>query len=303
VKFRFQLWTVALAAGSLLGGCRRMHKEPFEKAPLAPGQIETVRLSERPNLVVERLRFRSAELDEPRFLLALVPKAPGPAPRVFILNHGWRDRPEDLLVHLKVDEILDNMIDSDEAPPAIVVIPDVRFSNFYRRQSARRPFANYLTLVAEEVASTVSRHYGVPFDRERWGIGGFSFGGYLSLDVGRRYPGRFGRVAVVSGFAESDWSFWPAVAPPPGVLDAKGRGKYTVVAPGPPPRLLLACGTGDHLYPAMRQLHDKLSGAGIPHTWSTAPGGHTWQYWSSTVRPMLRFALGSDTATPGPGRP
>jgi hypothetical protein len=62
-----------LTAASFFGGCRRMHKEPFEKAPLAPGQVEAVRLSERPNLVVERLRFWSAELNEPRFLLALVP--------------------------------------------------------------------------------------------------------------------------------------------------------------------------------------------------------------------------------------
>jgi enterochelin esterase-like enzyme len=284
-----------LTAASFFGGCRRMHKEPFEKAPLAPGQVEAVRLSERPNLVVERLRFWSAELNEPRFLLALVPKAPGTSPRVFILNHGWFDRPEDLLVHLNVDEVLDNMIGAGEVPPAIVAIPDVRFNDSFRRQAWRFPFANYLTFVGEEVASTVSSHYHVPFDRERWSLGGFSFGGHVSLDVGRRYPGRFGAVAVVSGFADGDWSFWPAVAPPPGPLDAKGRGKYTVVVPGPPPRLLLACGTEDHLFSAMRQLHDKLAEAGIPHTWSTGSGGHTWQYWSSTLRPMLRFAIGSDS--------
>jgi len=296
LKNRFHAWAMLLTAASFLfGGCRRMHKQPFEKAPLAPGQIEAVRLAERTNLVVERLRFRSAELNEPRFLLALVPKAPATPARVFILNHGWFDRPEDLLVHLKVDEILDNMIGAGEIPSAIVAIPDVRFANFYRQRSRRFPFANYLTLVAEEVASTVSSHYHVPFDRERWSIGGFSFGGYLSLDVGRRYPGRFGAVAVISGFAEGDWSFWPAVAPSPGTLDAQGRGKHTVVVPGPPPRLMLACGTEDRLFSAMRQLHDELAGAGLPHTWSTAPGGHTWQYWSSTLQPMLRFAIGSDS--------
>ena len=244
MKNRPQMWALFLTAASFFfGGCRRMHKQPFEKVPLAPGQLETARLSERPNLVVERLRFWSEELNEPRFLLALVPKAPATSPRVFILNHGWFDRPEDLLLHLNVDEVLDNMISAGEVQPAIVVIPDVRFNDSFRRQAWRSPFANYLTLVAEEVAATVSRHYHVPFDRERWAIGGFSFGGHLSLDVGRRYPGRFGAVAVISGFADSDWSYWPAVAPLPGPLDAKGRGKHTVVVPGPPPRLFLACGT------------------------------------------------------------
>jgi enterochelin esterase-like enzyme len=295
MRNRSQRWALFLTAASFLfGGCRRMHKQPFEKAPLVPGQIETARLSERPNLVVERLRFWSAEMNEPRFMLVLVPKALPTSPRVFILNHGWYDRPEDLLVHLKVDEVLDNMIGAGEVEPAIVAIPDVRFSASFRRLAWRYPFANYLTLVAEEVASTVSLHYHVPFDRSRWSIGGFSFGGYLSLDVGRRYPGRFGAVAVVSGFAESDWSFWPAVAPPPGPLDAKGRGKQTVVVPGPPPRLLLACGAEDHLFSMMRLLHNKLAGEGFPHTWSTGPGGHTWQYWSSVLGPMLRFALGSN---------
>ena len=295
MRNRPQSWALFLTAASFfVGGCRRMNKQPFEKVPLAPGQLETARLSERSNLVVDRLRFWSAELKEPRFFLALVPKAPATSPRVFILNHGWFDRPEDLLVHLHVDEVLDNMIGAGEIQPAIVVIPDVRFSNSFRLQSRRAPFANYLSLVAEEVASTVSRHYNVPFDRDRWGIGGFSFGGYLSLDVGRRYPGRFGAVAVISGFAEPDWSFWPAVAPPPGPLDAKGRGKHTVVAPGPPPRLLLACGTDDRLFATMRLLHDRLAEEGFLHTWSSGPGGHTWKYWSSVLVPMLRFALGSE---------
>jgi putative tributyrin esterase len=297
VNSRPHLWALALTGVSFLfGGCRRMHKQPFEKAPLVPGQLETARLSERPHLVVERLRFWSAEMNEPRYFLALVPKAPVTSPRVFILNHGWFDRPEDHLIQLKVDEVLDNMIGAGEVGPAIVVIPDVRFSNVYRQMSRRYPFANYLTLVAEEVASTVSAHYHVPFDREHWSIGGFSFGGYLSLDVGRRYPGRFGAVAVVSGFAEPDWSFWPAVAPPPGPLDAKGRGKQTVVVPGPPPRLMLACGTEDRLFGTMRSVHEKLLGEGFLHAWSFGPGGHTWKYWSSVLRPMLQFALG-----PNPG--
>src|ERR1035438_10407209 len=128
------MWALFLtAAPFVFGGCRRTHRQPFEKVPLVPGQLETTRLSDRPNLVVERLRFWSAELNEPRFLLALVPKAPPTSPRVFILNHGWFDRPEDLLVHLKVDEVLDSMTGAGEVAPAIVVIPDVRFSNSYRQ--------------------------------------------------------------------------------------------------------------------------------------------------------------------------
>jgi enterochelin esterase-like enzyme len=274
-----------------LFGCRRQY--PFEKVPLARGQVEVARVSETADLVVERIRFWSEELNEPRFFLALVPKAAAGATGVFILNHGWFDRPEYLLRYLKVDEVYGGMLARGELRPAVLVIPDVRFKNFYRVNSERTPFPNYLTLVAEEVAGMVSKHYNIPFERERWAIGGFSFGGYLSLDVGRHYPGRFASVGVVSGLVDPQWSFWPAQTPSPGPLDSRGRGKYTVVVPGAIPRLFLACGTNDRLFHTMQQLHDTLEGLAIPHAWSSGPGGHTWKYWSSVLPPMLKFSLGA----------
>jgi enterochelin esterase-like enzyme len=284
---------LALLAALFLPACWQ-HKEAFEKAPLAPGQIEVVRLAERTNLAVERIRFWSKEMNEPRFFLALVPKTQVAPSEVFILNHGWRDRPEDLLKHLKVDQVYDEMLGRHEVRPAIVVLPDVRFSSFYWEYSDRFPFPNYLTLVAEEVAGTVSRHYAIPFERQRWAIGGFSFGGYLSMDVGRRYAGRFGSVSVISGLVDEQWSFWPSQPPPPGPLDSQGRGKHTIVAPGPVPRLFLACGTDDRLFSGMRDLHEKLTELGIPHEWSTGPGAHTWKYWSSVLPLMFRFHLANE---------
>jgi enterochelin esterase-like enzyme len=272
-------------------------KEAFEKAPLAPGEIQVAHLSERAHLTVERVRFWSKEMNEPRFFLALVPKTKASPSEVFILNHGWRDRPEDLLKHLKVDQVYDEMLGRGEVRPAIVVLPDVRFDSFYREFSDRFPYPNYLTLVAEEVAGTVSRQYAIPFERQRWAIGGFSFGGYVSMDVARRYAGRFASVSVVSGLVDKEWSFWPAQPPAPGPLDSKGRGKHTIVVPGPVPRIFLACGSDDRLFSMMSGLHQKLAELGIQHEWSTAPGAHTWKYWSSVVPAMLRFHLAKE---PGP---
>jgi enterochelin esterase-like enzyme len=277
-----------------LFGCS-WRKYPFEKVPLVRGQVEVARISETPNLTVERIRFWSEEMSEPRFFLALVPKTPASRAEAFILNHGWFDRPEYLLRYLKVDQVYDAMLARGELRPAVLVIPDVRFKNFYRVNSQRFPFPNYLTLVAEEVAGIVSQHYKIPFERDRWAIGGFSFGGYLSLDVGRRYPGRFASVSVISGLVDPQWSYWPAQAPPSDTLDARGRGRNTVVAPGPIPRLFLACGINDRRqFGVMQQLDQTLEGLGIPHTWSTGPGGHTWEYWSSVLQPMLKFHLGAD---------
>jgi enterochelin esterase-like enzyme len=290
---RWRLQGLALVAALFSPACWQ-HKETFEKAPLNRGEIQVARLSERTNLFVERVRFWSNEMNEPRFFLALVPKTQVAPSEVFILNHGWRDRPEDLLTHLKVDLVYDQLLSRHEVRPAIVILPDVRFSNFYREYSDRYPFPNYLTLVAEEVAGTVSRRYAVPFERQRWAIGGFSFGGYLSLDIGRRYAGRFASVSVISGLVDSEWSYWPSQPPPPGPLDSQGRGKQTIIVPGPVPRLLLACGSNDRLFSTMSDLHAKLTEIGIPHVWSTEPGGHTWKYWSSVLPLMFNFHLASE---------
>ena len=290
---RWRLQGLALVAALFSPACWQ-HKEAFEKAPLARGEIQVARLSERTNLFVERVRFWSDEMNQPRFFLALVPKTQTATSEVFILNHGWRDRPEDLLKHLGVDQVYDQLLSRHEVRPAIVVLPDVRFDSFYREYSDRFPFPNYLTLVAEEVARTVSRHYAIPIERPRWAIGGFSFGGYLSLDIGRRYAGRFSSVSVISGLVDKEWSFWPSQPPPPGPLDPQGRGKHTIVVPGPVPRLFLACGSDDRLFSAMRDLHTKLTDLGIPHIWVTAPGAHTWKYWSLVLPMMFRFHLGSE---------
>jgi len=260
---------------------KRLRPEAFERVPLASGQIEVTRLSETRLLAVDRIRFWSERMQQPRYFLVLGPKAPLLAEEAFILNHGWFDRPEYMLTDLQVGEAYDALLERGEVRPAILVIPDVRFENMRRLRSDPDP--PYLKLVAEEIPAIVSRRYGIPLDRNHWAIGGFSFGGYLSLDIGRRYPGQFASVSVVSGFFDPKWTFGPT-----------SEGDRDTAAPGPVPRLFLACGTNDWLFATMRSLHDGLEEIGIPTEWSTAPGGHSWRYWSSVVRSMLLFHLGHE---------
>jgi enterochelin esterase-like enzyme len=261
--------------------------------------VEVTRLQSGPTIDIDRVRFLSKELNEPRFFLALKPHRMETPRDVWVLNHGWADRPEDLLTELGVERVYSELLASEKVIPALVILPDVRFSNFYRVHSERFPFAQYLVLVGEEVAGLVERHYEIPRSREHWSIGGFSFGGYVSLDIGRRYMGRFGSVSVISSFFDRDWAFWPEVEPPAGRLDARGRGKQTVVVPGPRPRLMLACGASDRFFGQMVELHDELTGLGIPHEWSQAPGGHAWEYWRSVLPAMFTFHLGRENQPGG----
>jgi len=294
------LLRAALAIGSLpalILACTWPKREPWELVPLPPDGIEFTRLVTGPPLDVDRVRFHSAELDEPRFFLTLVPAGDYAIHDVLILNHGWRDRPEDLLRELKIEAVYARLLAARQVRPAIIVLPDIRFSSRYRRNAEQFPFNQGLELVATEVAGLVSSRYGIPSDRDHWSIGGFSFGGYVALDVARRYSGRFGAASVWSSFYDEDWTFWPAEPPPPGRLDSRGRGEQTIVAPGPVPRLMLGCGTEDQFLEKMAELHELLAASGIEHEWLTAPGGHTWAYWSSVLEPMLLFHLGTGGGT------
>ncbi len=282
------------AAALALATCVWPRREPWERAPLPAGGVEVRRLAAGPPLALDRVRFRfrATDLDEPRFFLALVPQGGAAARDVLIFNHGWVDRPEDLLRELKIDEVYARLLASGRVRPAILVLPEVRFPNAFRLHADRYPYNQGLDLIAQ-VASLVSSHYGIAEEREHWAIGGFSFGGFVALDVGRRYPGRFRSVSVWSSFYDKDWTFWPTDPPPPGRLDVQGRGKQTVVVAGPIPRLMLGCGTEDRFYRSMVQLHELLLARGIAHEWLTARGGHTWEYWSSVLEPMFVFHLGS----------
>lgn len=293
---------VLLTCCFLLTGCRSQKKEAWEIAPLKGDQIERVRLEDLPALCIERVRFYSREMRKPRFFLVLIPKTQAPVGRVLILNHGWSDRPESMLAALKLDQVYAALLSERKVHPALPVLPDVRFPDSYRRNSEDYLFPQYLILVAEEVSRTVSMQYQVPFSRDSWGIGGFSFGGYLSLDVGRRYAGRFGSVSAVSTFYDTEWPFWSETAPPPRKLDSQRRSKQTIVEPGPVPRLFLACGTIDRFYPTMVELHQKFQKLGLIHQWSVVPGGHTWSCWASVLDGILRFHLGTPrNGIEGPG--
>lgn len=275
------------ALAAVLTGCEGFRTESWENAPLPPGQLETKALGTYSGLTLERVRYYSRAMKAPRFFLALIPKSDQPLQEVMILNHGWFDRPEMLLRELEVDRVYSGLMAKQQARSAIVIIPDVRLRRFNPQSFGDHPFPIYLTLFAEELVDAVARRYSIPLTRTSWNMGGFSYGGLVSLDSGRHYPGRFGSISVVSSFFDEEWKFWPKDPGP----QTKERGKNTIVLPGPPPRLLLACGESDRFINVMTGLHQKLDALRIGHQWSTAAGGHTWEYWASVLPRMFEFHL------------
>ncbi|MBC8112119.1 MAG: esterase family protein, partial [Verrucomicrobia bacterium] len=54
-------------------------------------------------------------------------------------------------------------------------------------------------------------------------------------------------------------------------------------------KLIIDCGTGDHLFASNKNLHQKLLTAGIPHDYTERPGEHNWEYFSNSLYYHLLF--------------
>jgi enterochelin esterase-like enzyme len=284
-------WLSGLLAGVLLvalAACRAPGRLPWELVPIPPAGIEQSRTADGPVIHIDRVRFLSASLGDDRYFLALVPNGPEPVTRIMVINHGWLDRAEYLLEHLAIDRVYADLLSKKTVERAVVVLPDLRILGRFGGNRPRPPRSAVTTYVAEDVAALAARRYGIPADRSRWSVSGFSFGGFVALDVGRTFGDRFGGVGVVSAFYDSAWTFWQT----PGASTGLGGNAQSASSPGPPPRLLLACGTDDRFFKDMQSLHRRFASSDIQHEWLTSKGGHTWEYWATVVEPLLTFHLG-----------
>ncbi len=103
--------------GLQVSGCRSEKKEAWEIAPLGQDQVEQVVLEDQAILRIDRIRFYSREMKDPWFFLALVPKSEKALDRVWILNHGWADRPESMLAALKIDQVYSRLLSEGRSSP------------------------------------------------------------------------------------------------------------------------------------------------------------------------------------------
>ena len=60
----------------------------------------------------------------------------------------------------------------------------------------------------------------------------------------------------------------------------------------PCPRLFLACGQQDSLYPANLRLRDTLQAMNWPLTWYEAPGDHNWFFWNDALGRAMKELFG-----------
>jgi predicted alpha/beta superfamily hydrolase len=151
----------------------------------------------------------------------------------------------------------------------------------------------YGRMILEELQPLIDRSYATAKGPSRTGLGGSSLGGLVTLFLGLRHPGVFGRLAVLS---PSVW--WDRRV----ILR-----DVNTIRPTPRPRVWLDIGTGE----GKRAVDDtRLLAAGMKRAgWTPGddlvytehPGAtHRESAWAARVGPMLQYLFPSTPATIGP---
>jgi putative tributyrin esterase len=175
-----------------------------------------------------------------------------------------------------------------------VVMPQVHRS-FYADETHG---SRFFTFLSEELPSVVSSFFRVSTRREDTFVAGLSMGGYGAFKWALREPGRFAAAASLSGAL--DVAGMQREDDRPHMVEILGRVfdrpltgtdddllHLLAAKRGGLPKLMLRCGTGDHLLTANERFvaacreHDVDLDAGF------GPGAHEWGYWDTEIQTVL----------------
>jgi S-formylglutathione hydrolase FrmB len=178
----------------------------------------------------------------------------------------------------------------------ILVCPDGGYGSWYW-DSPIDPKSQYETFISGELVKAIDGKYKTIKDRKARAITGLSMGGHGALYLAIKHQDIFGAAGSMSGGVD--------IRPFPNNWDmAKQLGKYaekpelweknTVInmlnqlTPNSL-AIIIDCGTEDFFYKVNENLHQQLLYRNIPHDYISRPGGHSWAYWTNSVKFQLLF--------------
>lgn len=178
----------------------------------------------------------------------------------------------------------------------IIVTPDGNYGSWYLDSPVQED-SQYETYIARELTQWMDERYSTIKHRNGRAITGLSMGGHGAFYLSFRNQDVFGMAGSMSGGLD--------LRPFPNNWELSSLlGKYSEqpqnwenhsvinlthkLTPGSLD-LIFSCGTEDFFYQANVELHQKLQYHNIPHTFISAPGGHTWDFWEDTLPYHLQF--------------
>lgn len=193
----------------------------------------------------------------------------------------------------------------------IIVMPDADDS--WYTNSVTVPHDRFEDYIAKDLIYEIDTKYRTIREGQARGIAGLSMGGYGAVKLALRHPGLFAFSASLSGALNA-----------PRDLDRERpefRAKLLEVFGDPGnsvreqndvfmllrnvhdyPYFYLACGAADSFLSTNRAFTAQLSAQKAPYEFHETPGGHTWEYWDSTLSAVLQAASQHLNLGAPPGR-
>lgn len=230
---------------------------------------------------------------------------------VLYLLHPWGQDERYWTDVMAIHVVAERLIHTGAVPPFIAVMPQGDKSFFVNAADphgdyelvvrAELPFfegalegcGDYGDYILNEVVPFVDERYRTRPDRQSRTIAGISMGGAGAATLAFTNPELFGSVGIHSpALFTSDrlgppWIF--GLNDPAAFAARDPTHLATHLTPAASPRIFLDCGDDDEFAHPTTLLHWALEEAGIPHTYLTGPGGHTWDYWDRNLPQYLGF--------------
>ena len=222
------------------------------------------------------------------------------------LLHGSPGQPASWINVMDVIPIYLGLLDTKQATPAVLVMPDTDGGLSYSLQCLNNPHGiQDMTFVGKEVPDWVMTNLRVMPAGPAWGIAGYSEGGYCAANIGLQYAARFGYVGALSGYFEPSNSDVPAGGRPgaapvnvPNVFAKYPRlallnTPYKYVGQFPiglqAPYFWLAAGGSDPWYLQQAELFKQYAMTRVPDVplMVVKGGTHSANVWRTALGPML----------------
>ncbi|MBL7254417.1 alpha/beta hydrolase [Paractinoplanes lichenicola] len=237
--------------------------------------------------------FSAESLDLATSMTVVLPQEGATPPPVLYLLHGLTD---DHTAWTRYTSIERYAYDHNLA----VVMPQVHRS-FYADEAYGMKFWTFLS---DELPGLVHRFFRVSDKREQTYVAGLSMGGYGAFKWALRRPEQFAAAVSLSGALDLSWLQHKDERPHiREVMERVFAGRDVTgtdddllhlienADKGALPRLMLRCGTGDHLFEQNERFVHACARAGIPLDSEFEPGGHEWSFWDRHIPRALDFMV------------
>lgn len=229
---------------------------------------------------------------------------------VLYLLHGYTDNETGWTQFGKTPEIADKTINSGEAPPMIIVMPDAGVTWYMNTYDGKTRFEDFFI---KEFIPYIETTYRIRSKKEFRAVAGLSMGGLGTLLYSTKHPEMFVAAAplsaavwtdeeIVSGNQEQER--WNNVFGDLYGKNLKGKDRLTDHYYKNAPikivetanaedlkkvRFYIDCGDDDFLIKGNMALHAMMIDKKIPHEFRVRDGGHTWSYWRTALPEVLKF--------------